>query len=206
MHALSIHRLDRKPVALPSAPPRGREQGEIAVRLGHQFAAPGPSSRPGVRRSRGGSRVGSRAGLSLLEAMFAIAILGLSLAAIGRLVQLGFQAAGRARIQSQAQILCDSKMAEVAAGALKPENPHTRSAGDGRRRRWGLVVRAPALQPRHHVLVQHEGAADIRFLDRQAGLPDLSGIGFDVGGDRLAQALTLRRMSGLAHQASGAPK
>jgi hypothetical protein len=54
----------------------------------------------------------------LLEAIFAIAILGLSLAAIGRLVQLGFMAAGRARIQSQAQMLCDAKMAEIAAAAL----------------------------------------------------------------------------------------
>ena len=58
----------------------------------------------------------------MLEAIFAIAILGLSLAAIGRLVQLGFQAAGRARIQSQAQILCDAKMAELACGALPLES------------------------------------------------------------------------------------
>lgn len=72
-----------------------------------------PPSAGDVRRRRV-----QRPGLSLLEAMFAIAILGLSLAAIGRLVQIGFRAAGRASQMSQAQMLCDAKMAEVAAGAL----------------------------------------------------------------------------------------
>ncbi len=86
--------------------------------VGPTVCPPRPSVGCLVRRRR----LRSRAGLSLLEAMFAIAILGLSLAAIGRLVQLGFQAAGRARIQSQAQILCDSKMAEIAAGALPLES------------------------------------------------------------------------------------
>jgi hypothetical protein len=50
--------------------------------------------------------------------MFAIAILGVSLAATGRLVQLGMRSGGVARVQSYAQILADARMAEIAAGAL----------------------------------------------------------------------------------------
>ncbi len=73
-------------------------------------------------RERGSKRHAlMRGGFSLLETIFAIAILGVSLAAIGHLVQLGFRAAQIARVQSQAQILCDAKMAEIASGALPAE-------------------------------------------------------------------------------------
>jgi type II secretion system protein I len=63
-----------------------------------------------------------RRGLSLLEVVFAIAILGTALAAVGRLVQLGLRAGGTARVQSYAQILADAKMAEIACGALPLES------------------------------------------------------------------------------------
>jgi type II secretion system protein I len=59
-----------------------------------------------------------RSGLSLLEVVFAIAILGTALAAIGQLVQQGMRAGGAARVQSYAQILADAKMAEVASEIL----------------------------------------------------------------------------------------
>lgn len=64
----------------------------------------------------------NRAGLSLLEVVFAITILGTALAAIGHLVQLGMKAGGAARVQSYSQILADAKMAEIACGALPLES------------------------------------------------------------------------------------
>jgi type II secretion system protein I len=69
------------------------------------------------RRSRG-----PRRGLSLLEVIFAIAILGAALAAVGRLVQLGMRSGGMARAQSLAQILADARMSEIACGALPLES------------------------------------------------------------------------------------
>ena len=65
---------------------------------------------------------GSRRGLSLLEVVLAIAILGSALAVIGNLVYLGSRSASNARLYSEAQILCDSKMAEIAAGVLPAES------------------------------------------------------------------------------------
>lgn len=68
------------------------------------------------------SRRRIRNGLSLLEVIFAIAILGTALAAIGRLVQLGMKAGGAARVQSFSQILADARMSEIACGALPLES------------------------------------------------------------------------------------
>ena len=64
----------------------------------------------------------ARAGLSLLEVVFAITILGAALAVIGQLVQLGMRAGGSSRVQSYSQILADAKMAEIACGALPLES------------------------------------------------------------------------------------
>lgn len=72
------------------------------------------------RRKR--NRHARRAGLSLLEVVFSIAILGTALAAIGYLVQQGMRAGGTARVQSYAQILADAKMAEIASLVLPLES------------------------------------------------------------------------------------
>lgn len=83
-------------------------------------------------RSPKRSPTGSRRGLSLIEVVFAITILGMSLAVIGQLFQLGMRSGRKAEILSQAYVLCDSKMAEIASGLLPleatsgsaiPENP-----------------------------------------------------------------------------------
>jgi prepilin-type N-terminal cleavage/methylation domain-containing protein len=62
-----------------------------------------------------------RRGLSLLEVMIAIAILGVSLAAMGGLIRLGTRTAAESRDLTQAQILCEGKMSELAAGLIPPE-------------------------------------------------------------------------------------
>ena len=60
----------------------------------------------------------SRSGLSLLEVILSIAILGLSMAAIGHLFNLGFRSAADVRMRSEANMIADTTMAEVAAGVI----------------------------------------------------------------------------------------
>lgn len=59
-----------------------------------------------------------RRGLSLLEVVLAIAILGGSMVVLSQLINIGHNAAMDARDYSEAQILCDTKIAEVAAGII----------------------------------------------------------------------------------------
>lgn len=62
-----------------------------------------------------------RSGLSLLEVMLAIAILGGALVAIGELTRIGSRSAMAAREMTSAQLFCESKMAEVVAGIMPAE-------------------------------------------------------------------------------------
>lgn len=64
------------------------------------------------------SKSAARRGLSLLEVILAIAILGGALTVIGELIRLGTISASRAEHLSKAQLLADSRMAELAAGVL----------------------------------------------------------------------------------------
>lgn len=59
-----------------------------------------------------------RQGITLLEVVLAIAILGGSMVAIGQLINIGHNAAVDARDITEAQILCDAKISEVSAGVL----------------------------------------------------------------------------------------
>ena len=59
-----------------------------------------------------------RAGLSLLEVIVAIAILGGAMVVIADLIYIGSRSAGNVRWTSEAQILCDTKMAELSAGVI----------------------------------------------------------------------------------------
>ena len=63
-----------------------------------------------------------RSGLSLLEVILSIAILGTSMAVIGQFFFLGFRAADRARRQFDATLICDSVMAELAAGVIEAQS------------------------------------------------------------------------------------
>ena len=60
----------------------------------------------------------NRAGLSLLEVILSIAILGTSMAVISQFFYLGYRAADRARRQFDATLICDSVMAELAGGVI----------------------------------------------------------------------------------------
>ena len=67
-------------------------------------------------------RTRDRQGLSLLEVILSIAILGTSMAIIGQYFFLGFRAADRARRQFDATLICDSVMAELAGGVIEPKS------------------------------------------------------------------------------------
>lgn len=57
-------------------------------------------------------------GITLLEVMLAVAILGMSLTAIGELVRMGVSSALAARDLTRAQVYAESKMAELTSGML----------------------------------------------------------------------------------------
>jgi general secretion pathway protein I len=62
-----------------------------------------------------------RRGLSLLEVLLALAILGGSLAAIGELMRIGARSAEASRDQTTAQLLGETVMSQIAAGLLPPQ-------------------------------------------------------------------------------------
>ncbi|HMO15458.1 MAG TPA: prepilin-type N-terminal cleavage/methylation domain-containing protein [Pirellulaceae bacterium] len=68
--------------------------------------------------SLGTARRIDRNGLSLLEVILALAILGLTLGFIGQLLRMGAQSAESSKQISLAQIMCDAKMAELSAGVI----------------------------------------------------------------------------------------
>lgn len=61
-----------------------------------------------------------RRGLSLMEVILAIAILGGALAVIGELIRIGARNAATARDLTTAQLYCESKLAELSAGIEDP--------------------------------------------------------------------------------------
>lgn len=63
-------------------------------------------------------RGAARQGLTLLEVVLAVAILGFSIAAISQLMWIGYRSAVEARARTEMVMLCDTKMAEIAAGVL----------------------------------------------------------------------------------------
>lgn len=66
-------------------------------------------------------RSSKRHGLSLMEVVLALAILGISLAMIGELIRLGSRAGEAARDDLESQLICESLINEVAASTQVPE-------------------------------------------------------------------------------------
>ena len=62
-----------------------------------------------------------RRGLTLLEVILALTILGISLATVGTLVSLGTRSAVASRDVTEAQLICQTVMAEIAAGIMPPQ-------------------------------------------------------------------------------------
>ncbi|MEX0866754.1 MAG: prepilin-type N-terminal cleavage/methylation domain-containing protein [Pirellulales bacterium] len=62
-----------------------------------------------------------RRGLTLLEIVLALAILAGALVILGELVRIGAKSASIARGVTQAQLLCQSKLAELTSGMVEPQ-------------------------------------------------------------------------------------
>jgi general secretion pathway protein I len=73
---------------------------------------------------------GKSGGFSLLEVILALAILTGAVAVLGEIVRLGIRNAQVARDTTQAQLLCESKLAEITAGIIPSDPvPRDRQAG-----------------------------------------------------------------------------
>ena len=79
-----------------------------------------------------------RSGLSLLEVILSMAILGISMTAIGALVSSGYRAALETRLRSDGNLLCETKMSEVVAGIIELES--TRAVTIEENRDWEYSV------------------------------------------------------------------
>jgi type II secretory pathway pseudopilin PulG len=92
-----------------------------------------------------------RQALSLLEVILAIAILGGALAIIGELIRIGARNAAIARDLTTAQLYCESKMNEAAAGVIDLDNLETETLDeDGE---WMCVITTEALDEQQLIAV-----------------------------------------------------
>lgn len=102
----------------------------------------------------------SRRALSLLEVMLAIAILGGSLAVLGELLRLGSRSAARARDLTTAEILCETKMAEVTSGIEPSEAVSASPIDDSGEWLYSVEVAAAEQEGLLAVTVTVEQSAD----------------------------------------------
>ncbi|MDY3552019.1 prepilin-type N-terminal cleavage/methylation domain-containing protein [Gemmata sp. JC717] len=87
-----------------------------------------------------------RRGLSLIEVLLALAILLLSIIAIGRLVDVGTDHGNAARASTRGSRLAQSKMAEVEAGVVALTGEAS-GAFDGDDAAWNYTVTPEAAGP-----------------------------------------------------------
>jgi general secretion pathway protein I len=115
-----------------------------------------------------------RSGLSLLEVILSIAILGGAMVVIGHLFNLGYRSALQVRIRSDANLLCDSKMAELAAGVLPakstgnqqiPESPGWNYSIDMQpSQQPGLLIATVTVEQNAEVSATPTSMSIVRFL------------------------------------------
>jgi len=114
-----------------------------------------------------------RRGLSLFEVIIALAIFVCSIAAIGQLVSSGVRAAVQARLQSQAVLRAESKMAEVVAGITGLHGGSSGTFTDEQTWSWSVAATQS----------QHEGLYLVEVTVAHAGVTTAA-----------KQSFTLRRL------------
>ncbi len=93
-----------------------------------------------------------RRGISLLEVLLAIAILGMSVATVGELVRIGALAAANTRDMTAAQMMAETKVSELTSG-LYPLTPVT-DAADEFYPDWTYTVQVEQIDQEGLVAVQ----------------------------------------------------
>lgn len=102
----------------------------------------------------------SPAGLTLFEVLLSLAIFVMAMAAVGQLVSNGMRGAVRARLETQAVLRCESKLAEVLAG-IEPLQPmNGASFPDDPSWVWSLAIQTGPTEDLLDVeiLVEHPGS------------------------------------------------
>ena len=95
--------------------------------------------------SKSQSRMRGNRGLSLLEVVLAIAIMGVAMMIISNLVSLGSNFASLTKWRSEAQILCNTKMAEISSGVLPLETVSTANIPENPEWTYSIQVQASDL-------------------------------------------------------------
>lgn len=113
--------------------------------------------------SRFMTRPQRRSGLTLLEVLISLSIFLGALTALGQLISIGSRAAVQSQLRTQAVIKCQSKLAEVLAGA-QPMEPVSESTFEDADENWKWSLN---VEPGNYenvlkltVLVQYVGNAD----------------------------------------------
>ena len=91
------------------------------------------------------NRMRGNRGLSLLEVVLAIAIMGVAMMIISNLVSLGSNFASLTKWRSEAQILCNTKMAEISSGVLPLETVSTANIPENPEWTYSIQVQASDL-------------------------------------------------------------
>lgn len=88
----------------------------------------------------------TRAGLTLLEVLISLAIFLGALTALSQLIGIGSRAAVQAQLRTQAILKCQSKLAEVLAGAQPLEAVSLAAYEDEENWKWSLDVQPGAYE------------------------------------------------------------
>jgi type II secretion system protein I len=146
----------------------------VADRIAVGFAALGRSqSLLRNRQSAIGNRKSNRCrGLTLFEVLLSLAIFVMAMAAIGQLVSNGMRGAVRARLETQAVLRCESKLAEVLAGIEPLQAVSSTTFPDDPNWNWSLSIAAGPTEDLLdlEVLVEHPastGAGQVSFALRR---------------------------------------
>lgn len=112
----------------------------------------------------------NRRGLTLLEVLISLAIFLGALAAISQLIGIGSRAAVQAQLRTQAMIKCQSKLAEVLAGAQPMETVSLAAFGDENENwKWSLNVEPGTYESllKLTVTVQYYGTSETAITSYQ---------------------------------------